>query len=135
MTAIVSRSGTGKSTLLNLLSKLYKPDSGCIYINNEPLNTKSDEFIQQNISYVTQDNYIFKGTFYSNVIYGNHGFDISEERVKECLRLAEAEQFVTNKGGIQGEVMEAGENLSGGEKQKLVLARALVKRPPILILD
>lgn len=69
------------------------------------------------------------------MIYGNYGFDISEERVKECLKYAEAEQFISKKGGIYGEVMESGLNLSGGEKQKLVLARALIKRPPILILD
>jgi len=135
MTAITGRSGIGKSTLLNLLTKLYEPEQGSIYLNEEPLSDKSDEFIQQNMSYVTQDSFVFTGTFYSNIIYGNQGFDTSEERVVEVLKATEALEFVMNKGGLHGRVNEKATNLSGGQRQKLVLARALLKRPAILILD
>ncbi|CAD8173943.1 unnamed protein product [Paramecium pentaurelia] len=130
-------SGSGKTTALNLLTKLLTPSSGEILIDGEPLSKKDFKWIQQHISYVQQDGIIFNATVYENIIYGNHGYDQSMERVILAAKMARAHDFIENmQNKYQTKLKSDGTtSLSGGQKQRIVLARAILKNPRILILD
>lgn len=99
--ALVGASGTGKSTLLNLITKLSDPESGNISLDDMPLSLMTFQDIQHKISYVTQENFLFKGTLEENLIYGNHGFDCSPENLTNCLKFTNAYDFTTKKGGLK----------------------------------
>lgn len=134
--SIEGESGSGKSTLLNLLCKLYELEKGRILIDGDDLRNKDQEWIQQNIAYVTQDPILFMGTIYENIIYGNQGFDISMENAIKCAKIANAHDFVEEmEKGYMTVLSEKGANLSGGQRQRLILARVLMKNPKIIILD
>ncbi|CAD8066234.1 unnamed protein product [Paramecium sonneborni] len=130
-------SGSGKTTALNLLTKLLTPSQGEILIDGEPLSNKDFKWIQQHVSYVQQDGIIFNATVYENIIYGNHGYDQSMERVIQAAKLARAHDFIENmQNKYQTKLKSDGTtSLSGGQKQRIVLARAILKNPRILILD
>ncbi|CAK64165.1 unnamed protein product (macronuclear) [Paramecium tetraurelia] len=130
-------SGSGKTTALNLLTKLLTPSSGEILIDGESLSKKDFKWIQQHVSYVQQDGIIFNATVYENIIYGNHGYDQSMERVILAAKLARAHDFIENmQNKYQTKLKSDGTtSLSGGQKQRIVLARAILKNPRILILD
>lgn len=133
---IEGESGSGKSTILNLLCKLYDPDSGRILIDGEDLKLKDQEWVQQNIAYVTQDPILFMGSIYENIIYGNQGFDVSMENAVKCAKIANAHEFIEKLDqGYLTMLSEKGGNLSGGQRQRLILARVLMKNPRIIILD
>ena len=133
--ALVGPSGIGKSTLFNLITKLSDPDEGRIFLDDMPLSLMTFDDIQQTVSYVTQENFLFKGTLQENLSYGNQGFDCSEENLINSLKLTNAHDFVMKKGGLSMIIEEKGKNLSGGEKQRIIMARALVKNPRLLLLD
>jgi ABC-type bacteriocin/lantibiotic exporter with double-glycine peptidase domain len=133
--ALVGPSGVGKSTLLNLITKLDEPKSGTIYFDGVALSEMSFKDIQHKVSYVTQENFLFRGTLEENLVYGNHGFDCSEENLKNALKLTNAFNFTSKKGGLAMQIETKGNNLSGGEKQRIIMARALVKHPRLLLLD
>lgn len=134
--AIQGESGSGKSTILNLLCKLYEIESGEILIDNDPLSSKDSSWIQQNIAYVTQESMLFMDTIYENIIYGNQGFDKSIENVIKCAKIANAHDFIEKLPmGYNSLLSEKGGNLSGGQRQRIALARALMKNPKIIILD
>jgi ABC-type multidrug transport system fused ATPase/permease subunit len=133
--ALVGPSGSGKSTLFNLLTKLEDIESGLILLDGHNVKDLTFKDIQRMVSYVTQENYLFKGTFRDNLKYGNQHFECSDERLNECLKLTNAFDFVASKGGLDALINEKGSNLSGGEKQRLILARALIKEPRLLLLD
>lgn len=134
--SIEGESGSGKSTLLNLLCRLYENEKGRILIDNEDIKNKDQEWIQQNIAYVTQDTILFMGTIYENIIYGNQGFDVSLENAIKCAKIANAHDFIMKlENGYSTLLSEKGGNLSGGQRQRLILARVLMKNPKIIILD
>lgn len=132
-TAIVGKSGSGKSSLMSLLLRLYEPNEGKILINNYDLKDLSQESLRKNISIVTQRIFIFHGSIASNVAYG---MEIDEERVIDALKKAQAYEFVSQlDDGIETILDEFGTNLSGGQRQRIAIARAIYKNPDILILD
>ena len=132
-TAVIGKSGSGKSSLMSLLLRLYEPNEGKILINNYDLKDLSQESLRKNISIVTQRIFIFHGSIASNVAYG---MEIDEEKVIDALKKAQAYEFVSQlDDGIETILDEFGTNLSGGQRQRIAIARAIYKNPDILILD
>lgn len=132
--ALVGHSGAGKTTIVNLIMKLYKPVDGEIYLKDVPYSTLSAQFIRNNIALVFQENELFSSTIAENVLYGKPGATRNE--VIEALKLANAYEFVQKFAkGIDSEIGERGVKLSGGQKQRIQIARAILKGAPILILD
>mgnify|MGYP003371107848 CR=1 FL=1 len=132
-TAVIGKSGSGKSSLMSLLLRLYEPNEGKILINDYDLKDLSQESLRKNISIVTQRIFIFHGSIASNVAYG---MEIDEEKVIDALKKAQAYEFVSQlDDGIETILDEFGTNLSGGQRQRIAIARAIYKNPDILILD
>ena len=132
--ALVGHSGAGKSTIVNLIMKLYLPTDGKIYLKKKPYSTLSPQYIRNNIALVFQENELFSSTIRENVAYGNQ--NAPEKEIIKALRLANAYDFVTKlPKGIDSEIGERGVRLSGGQKQRIQIARAILKDAPILILD
>lgn len=132
--ALVGHSGAGKSTIVNLILKLYNPTSGEIYIKEKPYSKLSHRFVRNNIALVFQENELFSSTIRENVIYGKR--NATEKELIEALKMANAYDFVKKlPKGINSEIGERGVRLSGGQKQRIQIARAILKNAPILILD
>ena len=132
--AIVGPSGAGKSTLVRLLLKLIGPQEGQITIDNQPLNEISTESLYKQIGYVSQNPFLYQDTIRNNITLGREG--IHDDLIWNALKLACADTFVANLNkGLDTLVGERGDLLSGGEKQRLTIARALVHNPSILIFD
>jgi len=130
--ALVGDSGGGKSSIVNLIMRFYDPNSGTIKIDKQNINYFSLESLRNTISIVTQRVYIFNDSIAANVAYGKA---IEKERVIECLKQANAYEFVEELGGIDHKLNEHGANLSGGQRQRIAIARALYVEPQILIFD
>lgn len=131
--ALVGHSGSGKSTIINLILKFYSPTSGDIYLNGKRYKDLDHRFIRNNIALVFQENELFSSSVRENVSYGNN---FSEEEIVKSLKLANAYDFVKKlPKGLDSEVGERGVRLSGGQKQRIQIARAILKNAPILILD
>ncbi len=131
--ALVGHSGAGKSTIVNLILKFYKPTHGKITLNGLNYADLDHKFIRNNISLVFQDNELFSSTIKENVAYG---MEATDEEIIEALKLANAWDFVKKlPKGIHSLVGERGVKLSGGQKQRIQIARAILKNAPILILD
>ncbi len=132
--ALVGHSGVGKTTVVNLILKLYKATKGSIVLNNRPYRTLDHVFIRNNIALVFQENELFSTTIRENVAYGNP--HTSDKTIIEALKKAKAYEFVRDlPKGLDSEVGERGVRLSGGQKQRIQIARAILKNAPILILD
>lgn len=132
--ALVGATGAGKSTALNLLTRFYEPTSGRILIDGTPLSELSKEWLRDNTGYVTQDNFLFNTTLRENLLLARK--DASEAELWQALALANAEEFVRRSPqGLDTIAGERGSRFSGGEKQRLSIARALLKNPPLLLLD
>ena len=126
---IVGPNGGGKTTLLKLILGLLTPAEGRIRIFGEP-----PARMLKKIGYVPQEGMLFSGTIESNLLYGDK--DASSEILKESADIAQASEFIfSGDEGIRAEIAQGGSNVSGGQKQRLSIARALVKRPPIYIFD
>jgi ATP-binding cassette subfamily B protein len=134
MVGIVGRSGTGKSTLINMLMRLYDPNTGKITINGADLRDMSPRHLHENIGVVFQDSFLFAGTIYDNVAYGKP--DATPEEVIAACKAANAHDFIMQTAdGYNTLLGEGGHTISGGERQRLSIARAIIKNPDVLILD
>jgi ATP-binding cassette subfamily B protein/subfamily B ATP-binding cassette protein MsbA len=132
--ALVGHNGCGKTTLVGLIPRFYDPDHGTVLVGGHDLRTVHLRSLRQQIGMVTQDTILFDDTIYNNIAYGTRG--ASPEEVEEAARRAFAHDFIVHKPqGYQTRLGETGVNLSGGEKQRLALARAMLRNPSILILD
>ena len=134
MIGIVGRSGAGKSTMINLLMRLYDPVQGRIRINGIDIRDMSPEYLHENIGVVFQDTFLFAGTIYDNIAYGKPGATPAE--VIAAAKAANAHDFIMQTAdGYNTIIGESGHSISGGERQRLAIARAIIKNPSILILD
>ena len=134
MTALVGPTGAGKSTLVNLLPAFYEATGGTITIDGQDIATTSLESLRKNISVVSQEPFLFNGTVGENIAYGN--LDADAEKIAEAAQAANCFDFISElTEGFGTRVGERGVRLSVGEKQRISIARALLKASPILILD
>jgi ATP-binding cassette, subfamily B, heavy metal transporter len=132
--AIVGPSGAGKSTISRLLYRFYEPSNGRILIDGQDIAEVQQESLRAKIGMVPQDTVLFNDTIGYNIRYGR--WEASEDEVREAARLAQIDRFISNlPEGYETQVGERGLKLSGGEKQRVAIARTLLKGPPILILD
>ncbi|MBT0878407.1 ABC transporter ATP-binding protein [Campylobacter sp. RM12642] len=133
ITAIIGRSGSGKSSLVNTILRFYELNSGEIKINNNNYKNYSLDSLREKIAIVTQNIYLFSDTIANNIAYAN---EFDEERVINALKLANAYDFISAMpDGIYTKLSEKGNNFSGGQRQRLALARAFYKNPEIIIFD
>ena len=134
MTALVGHSGAGKSTILNLIPRFYNADNGDILIDGQSIYTSSLYTVRKNMSLVSQDTTLFDDTIKNNIAYAN--LDASQEEIEEAAKHSFADEFI-KKLPNQYETLigENGVRLSGGEKQRLSIARAILKKSPIILLD
>ncbi|HKL73395.1 MAG TPA: ABC transporter ATP-binding protein [Clostridia bacterium] len=134
VTAIVGGTGSGKSTIIHLIPRFYDITEGSLLIDGQEIKTYPMEELRKKIGFVPQRSILFSGTIAENLRYGKE--DATEEEMYEALRIAQSEAFVREKeGGIDYTVEQGGQNFSGGQKQRLSIARALVRRPEIYIFD
>ncbi|MDZ4290269.1 MAG: ABC transporter ATP-binding protein [Prosthecobacter sp.] len=132
--ALVGPTGAGKSTLVNLLTRFYEYEEGVITIDGVPVHEINKGFLRRSIGYVTQESFMFNGTVRDNLLVG--GRDATDEELWRVLADANADDFVKRlTEGLDTRVGERGVKLSVGEKQRLSIARALLRNPPILLLD
>jgi subfamily B ATP-binding cassette protein MsbA len=132
--ALVGRTGAGKSTLVNLIPRFYDPTAGRVLIDGTDLKAVTIESLRQKIAIVPQEIALFRGTIQENIAYGKP--DATAEQVQAAARAANADQFISAlPNGYSTEVGERGAKLSGGEKQRIAIARAVLRDPKILILD
>lgn len=131
---IIGGTGSGKSTLVNLIPRFYDATKGMVRFHGKPIEQYSLETLRQRIGVVPQKAVLFKGTIKSNLCWGKK--DASEEEMKEALLAAQALGFVEKRDqALDAPVAQGGKNFSGGQRQRLTVARALVRKPEILILD
>ena len=131
--AVVGHSGAGKTTLVNLILKLYEPTSGKITLTGKPYNRMSHSYIRSHVALVFQDNELFSSNIRENVAYGTTA---SERQIVNALKKANAYDFVMKfDKGLDTHIGERGVKLSGGQKQRIQIARAILHNKPILILD
>lgn len=133
--AIVGKSGSGKTTLLHLIAGLLKPDSGAVLVNGSQLSQQNEAAWFERVSYITQHPYIFAGTFAENIAIGA-GRNVSRAEIEQAAEEAGLAGVVAQlEQGLDTFVGEGGRGLSGGEKQRLALARAFLKRPAVILFD
>lgn len=133
-TAFIGATGAGKSTLINLIPRFYDVTDGAVYLNGKDIRTLSQKELRDNIGYVPQKAVLFSGTIDSNIKYGKEDADVNE--VLAALDCAQATEFVSElPNGVESSIAQGGSNVSGGQKQRLAIARALVKKAPVYIFD
>jgi ATP-binding cassette subfamily B protein/subfamily B ATP-binding cassette protein MsbA len=132
--ALVGPTGAGKSTLINLLTRFYEYDEGVITLDGAPVHELNKAWLRRNIGYVTQESFLFNGTVRENLVIGRR--DATDEQLWDALKSANADAFVKRlPQGLDTHVGERGVKLSVGEKQRVSIARALLRNPPVLLLD
>lgn len=133
-TAFIGSTGSGKSTLVNLIPRFYDVTDGAIRINGVDIREVSQHDLREKLGYVSQKGILFSGTIASNIMYGNT--EGTEEEMREAARIAQAEEFISAKPKeFESSIAQGGSNVSGGQKQRLSIARAVAKNPDIYIFD
>jgi ATP-binding cassette subfamily B protein len=133
-TAFIGSTGCGKSTVINLIPRFYDATEGAIYLDGIDIREVKQSDLRDKIGYVPQKGMLFSGTIESNLLYADE--NASGETLKEAADIAQASEFIFAKPeGLEAEIAQGGSNVSGGQKQRLSIARALVKKPPIYIFD
>ena len=135
--AFIGSTGSGKSTILNLIPRFYETTEGNISIDGQPINTYSHVNLNDIVGYIPQKPILFSGTIQSNLDFGTSGNQpLNEEKMQEALSIAQASEFVNEKEGkLKSPVAQNGSNFSGGQKQHLAIARVIARQPEILLFD
>ncbi|MEU9194121.1 ABC transporter ATP-binding protein [Streptomyces hundungensis] len=134
ITAIIGSTGSGKSTLLGLVPRLMDVTDGQVLVDGEDVRTLDPVLLAKTVSLVPQKPYLFSGTVATNLRYGNP--DATDEELWHALEVAQAKEFVTKlEGGLDAPIAQGGTNVSGGQRQRLAIARTLVQRPEIYLFD
>lgn len=134
VTGIIGGTGSGKSTLVNLIPRFYDVSEGCVKVGGRDVKSYKLDTLRQDIGIVLQKSVLFRGTIRDNILWGNP--DATDEEVTEALKAAQAWEIVQGKEkGLDYVIEQGGRNLSGGQKQRFAIARALVRKPPVLVFD
>jgi ATP-binding cassette subfamily B protein len=134
MTAFIGSTGCGKSTVINLIPRFYDVTEGSIILDGTDIREVRQSELRDKIGYVPQKGMLFSGTIRSNLLYADQ--DASADTLNNAIEIAQASEFINAKPeGMEAEISQGGSNVSGGQKQRLAIARALVKKPPIYIFD
>ncbi|MFO7279970.1 MAG: ABC transporter ATP-binding protein [Thermoanaerobacterales bacterium] len=131
--AVVGSTGSGKTTLVNLVARLMDVTEGAVLVDGVDVRDLAPDLLWERIGLVPQKPYLFSGTVASNLRYGKP--DATDDELWEALRVAQAADFVAAMGGLDATIAQGGANVSGGQRQRLAIARALVKRPEIYLFD
>ena len=133
-TAIIGSTGSGKSTMINLIPRFYDVTEGFITLDGKDVRTLTQHDLREELGYVPQKGVLFSGTIASNILYGNP--DGSEAEMKEAAEIAQATEFIEEKHKkYESPIAQGGSNVSGGQKQRLSIARAIAKKPKVYIFD
>jgi ATP-binding cassette subfamily B multidrug efflux pump len=133
-TAIIGSTGSGKSSLVNLIPRFYDVSGGSILLDGVDIREMSQKDLREQIGYVPQQSSLFTGTIESNLRYGDENAD--RDRMRRAAEVAQALGFIEEReGGLESEVSQGGVNVSGGQRQRLSIARAIIGKPPVLIFD
>lgn len=134
VTAIIGGTGSGKSTLINLIMRFYDIDSGSILVDGVDVRDMSQADLRKKIGFVPQNSVLFTGTISENIKYGKE--DATDEEIRKAAEIAQATEFITGiEDGFDHNITQGGTNVSGGQKQRLSIARALVRKPGVYIFD
>jgi len=133
-TAIVGSTGSGKSTLVNLIPRFYDVTGGSVLLDGVDIREMTQEDVWRKIGFIPQHAFLFSGTVASNLRYGDE--EATEDELWHALRVAQGETFVSEiPGKLEAPISQGGTNVSGGQRQRLAIARALVKRPEVYVFD
>jgi ATP-binding cassette, subfamily B, multidrug efflux pump len=134
VTAIIGGTGSGKTTLINLIPRFYDVDSGKVFVDGVDVREMAQEQLREKIGFVPQQSVLFTGTISENIRYGKENATVDE--VEHAAEIAQAKEFIANMPeGFDAVISQGGTNVSGGQKQRLSIARALVRKPEIYIFD
>ena len=134
VTAIIGGTGSGKSTLVSLVPRFYDVDSGHVFIDGLDVRDMAQEYVRGKIGFVPQKTVLFSGTIADNIRYGKD--DATNDEIQQAADVAQASEFIQNMAdGFDSEIAQGGTNVSGGQKQRLSIARALVRKPEIYVFD